>query len=599
MRKIAITVIALSISIASIAQQHGAFQTSSNASQELGVTSGQYTIGRFLNGNIVYGTGTNSVSLGIGVANPANNVSLHTLGPIRSNALASSGVRLLSNNNQGVIELFPNGTSGQVLTYGTTGPQWANLPAQTIDWSLNGNSATASNFIGTINNQDLRLYTNNTQKMVIKSNGFVGIGVANPTESLHLNGNFRLNNAFMPNNNAGLSGQVLISQGANTSPAWTNLPPTVDGSNFWNVNGNNSITPVNFIGTINNQDLRIRTSNIQRMVVNTVGFVGIGVNVPQTLAHFVIDPLVGYSGTVLRLSKKNGGPGAEVRLDMSTIDLDDNPNVNTRIAVRDMGYYDGSLVFYTDGDGLQNTSLTSRMIINHMGRVGIGTEDPSYKLDVQGDINANGNVRANGVVISSDSRFKDNVKKIETALSKINKITGYSYNFKKDNTYSNKNFSTDMALGVLAQEIKEVFPELVSQDANGYFGVNYIGLIPVLIEAIKEQKKSIDALSNSNSRKSNINSNTSESIESEIKLLQNIPNPFSESTEIKFELGRNSKNAAIFIYNMQGTQLKKFDNLSGNGSVIINGNELNAGMYLYSLIVDGIEINTKRMILTK
>ena len=82
-------------------------------------------------------------------------------------------------------------------------------------------------------------------------------------------------------------------------------------------------------------------------------------------------------------------------------------------------------------------------------------------------------------------------------------------------------------------------------------------------------------------------------------LEQNVPNPFSEKTEIRFFLPENVKQAYICIFDMQGSMLKKTTNLVEQSTLMIQGSELKAGMYLYSLIADGKEVDTKRMILTQ
>ena len=79
---------------------------------------------------------------------------------------------------------------------------------------------------------------------------------------------------------------------------------------------------------------------------------------------------------------------------------------------------------------------------------------------------------------------------------------------------------------------------------------------------------------------------------------QNKPNPFNQNTIIEYEIPVNAVKGQLLIFDMQGTQLKKYDNLvKGKNSITINGNELGAGMFLYSLILDGNEVDTKRMIL--
>jgi trimeric autotransporter adhesin len=90
-------------------------------------------------------------------------------------------------------------------------------------------------------------------------------------------------------------------------------------------------------------------------------------------------------------------------------------------------------------------------------------------------------------------------------------------------------------------------------------------------------------------------SNTSGSV-----LHQNSPNPFSTDTEIKMNLPESSRQASISIYNLEGKQLKSVPvNKHAETSIKIPANELDAGMYLYSPIIDGKIVNTKRMPLTK
>jgi len=80
-------------------------------------------------------------------------------------------------------------------------------------------------------------------------------------------------------------------------------------------------------------------------------------------------------------------------------------------------------------------------------------------------------------------------------------------------------------------------------------------------------------------------------------LSQNAPNPFSNQTEIKYFVESGAKEAYICIYDMQGKILQKISIVSGQNSVIIQDSTLVKGMYLYSLIIDGQEVDTKRMII--
>ena len=84
------------------------------------------------------------------------------------------------------------------------------------------------------------------------------------------------------------------------------------------------------------------------------------------------------------------------------------------------------------------------------------------------------------VVVSSDARLKSNIVSLGSTLSRLLLIDGKSYEMKGK-----------QKIGVLAQDIKEVFPELVTEDDNEMLAVNYQGLVPVLINALKEQDDKI------------------------------------------------------------------------------------------------------------
>ena len=91
----------------------------------------------------------------------------------------------------------------------------------------------------------------------------------------------------------------------------------------------------------------------------------------------------------------------------------------------------------------------------------------------------------------------------------------------------------------------------------------------------------------------------SKEIEPLPSLEQNNPNPFTEVTEINYYLPAETQNAMLYVYDLQGKPVKNYKiTQMGNASHVIQGSELSAGMYLYTLIADGKEVDTKRMILT-
>ena len=115
--------------------------------------------------------------------------------------------------------------------------------------------------------------------------------------------------------------------------------------------------------------------------------------------------------------------------------------------------------------------------------VGVGTTNPTSKLHVVGDIKITGVATATDFDATSDIRLKTNIKLIDDPLAKVIQIEGVSFNWKEDNK---------AALGVIADQIEKILPELVRGDDPKT--VNYNGLVGLLIEAVKEQQTQIDNL---------------------------------------------------------------------------------------------------------
>lgn len=288
------------------------------------------------------------------------------------------------------------------------------------------------------------------------------------------------------------------------------------------------------------------------------------------------------------------------------------------------------------------------------GSVGIGKRPTAGKLDVAGDI------YAKGIKLSSDARLKTNIIGLTSCMDKLSKLNGKSYtksfppknelnldNIKDSVKYqtilhskeNRKNDESGKEFGFIGQELNEIFPELVQEDSLGYLYIDYISLIPVIVEALKEQNTNInskDSLiktltdqvsilqkisksqeqsiislqqqiknccssktksSQNNDINTNINSDTNKN---KTILYQNSPNPFNQTTQIAYFIDEYTSSATLYIYNMNGLQIKAIPiHNKGIGNVTIDSSELQPGMYLYTLIVDGTEIDTKRMILTK
>ncbi len=249
----------------------------------------------------------------------------------------------------------------------------------------------------------------------------------------------------------------------------------------------------------------------------------------------------------------------------------------------------------------------------------------------------NCNVLASNIALASDSRFKTDIAPLESSLQTLTSLSPVSYKLLprfgngdfdniptdgltekdlRDIEYFNnlyKNQKPDGPhFGFIAQEVKEIYPELVYTDKDGYMYIDYIGMIPLLVNAIGELNTQIAELKAENSELNQavinaqspaIGNNQSSQIADDFfrnALYQNNPNPFSSSTTITMSLRSDVAQAVVYIFDMQGNMLRTIPvNDRGNVSVTIEGGDLNAGMYIYSLIADGKEIASKHMILTK
>ena len=129
-----------------------------------------------------------------------------------------------------------------------------------------------------------------------------------------------------------------------------------------------------------------------------------------------------------------------------------------------------------------NITLGGNVIIPDAGTIGSTSDTDAMTIAANGNTTFSQDITVSGdVVVSSDARLKSNIVSLGSTLSRILLIDGKSYEMKGK-----------QKIGVLAQDIKGVFPELVSEDANEMLAVNYQGLVPVLINALKEQESKFE-----------------------------------------------------------------------------------------------------------
>ena len=156
--------------------------------------------------------------------------------------------------------------------------------------------------------------------------------------------------------------------------------------------------------------------------------------------------------------------------------------------------------------GITKDGTTTPVDIVHMtgtsgaGRVGISDSTPSYKLDVDGQINATGNVRSGGVALSSDERLKENITDMGSMIEKIMLLKPRAFDWKKDARCESMQNDNDRLgdFGFIAQEILPILPNMVSEgnDPNKILGVSYSKLVVVLTKALQELNQKVTVLEN-------------------------------------------------------------------------------------------------------
>ena len=197
---------------------------------------------------------------------------------------------------------------------------------------------------------------------------------------------------------------------------------------------------------------------------------------------------VAWAGTYPTLMGWNGSTTYGVRVDSARV-ADSVPFDSLTSKASGTGTYTTTgdfraPIFYdSDNTGYYiNPNGSSNLLDVTINALGVGTAAPGTA----------GLIRATNDVVayySSDRRLKDNIKLIKNPLEKISKIGGYEFDWNdKQEVYEGHD------IGIIAQEIEEILPEIVTTRDSGYKAVKYEKIVPLLIEGIKEQQQQINEL---------------------------------------------------------------------------------------------------------
>ena len=431
-------------------------------------------------------------NVGIGTAAPGQK--LEVVGNI---GLSNGTSNAILFNSAGVAPPSVGSTGSKIVLYSGSGlptnnPRYAlGIQPGAIWYSSGGNHIWYTESSGTW-----------TERMRLTSGGNVGIGTTNPLGKLHVN-----------NDVVGSDSSFVVKLSGNV--------------------GIGTTAPTSKLGVVGNLAVGSTYGTLAAPTGGAIiqGDVGIGTTAPISALNIRGfsggtggDPLAGYTRNVVI-----GGPynqaynsGNATLLEIRDYSNDGGDNVYPIYVCDENSYVDfflragttnsnsNALAYFGARVGIGTMAPTSRLgVVGNLavggtygslaaptggaiieGNVGIGTTTPNERLSVVGNICATGNINGNSATCGSDIRWKKDLKPLENTLEKISQLKPVYYYWKKDE-FPDKHFTDKRQIGLIAQDMQKVFPELVVEDKEGYLSVDYSRFTSVLLKAIQEQQQQI------------------------------------------------------------------------------------------------------------
>lgn len=437
------------------------------------------------------------------------------------------------------------------------------------NWTVTGNTLAATGLLGSSNNFDVKFITNGVDRMIIKKNGFIGIGTNKPAVALHLYGAMQIEN----NNTINYDDPLLVLRSSAANGTATN--PVI----AFKVED----TTYAIMGyDVSTKDMVFSTQSAgltPDLIINHVnGFTGLNTKTPA------------YRLDVNGTSRFQGNVGIQ------TI-----PGANTL----QIGSVTGSVV------GIGTAEKISDGGSNQLAFLGTLRPWTDATYSIGSSTYRWYNVWAtNGTIQTSDARDKTNIRELNYGINEIMKLAPVRFDWKAKPEEGDK-------IGLIAQDIEKVLPEVVrnwdyvTDEKTGKqtkvgvdrLGVMYADIIPVLIRGMQDQQKQIEALKQQVSQVTAISQTSTTATDnivlSNTSIEQNIPNPVKNFTSIRYYIASKG-NAQLKITNDNGDVLKTVKlNATGKGSANVDCSSLSAGTYYYSLMIDGKILDTKKMVVAK
>lgn len=506
-------------------------------------------------------------------------------------------------------------------------------------WSLNGNNnVSSSSKLGTTNSIPLRLMTNNSTRLYISpSAGYVGIGLTSPNSRLHINAASGTNALRAQVNGAT---KLLVHSAGGVSIGSGTTPP----SNGLLVTGNTGIGPV----------------LVPSARLDVHGDESGGVGIAASGYTYAVEATSNYSGGY---SFRGNGPYIAFYgsgYGYGTYVWSDYTGVfgsggyfgvygSTSGGSGTAGYSDWGIGAYGHSNGSYGGEFASETGTGLHASAGSGEGSLAAKFD--------GNVYASGIFQTSDRNLKKNIQEFSGAMDIIEKLKPRNYEFKADAKLTALHLPKGMHYGLIAQDVAEVLPSLVSdvrhnlnatngldeskskepgnapsraeiqarmqstaakQEVLTTKAVNYTELIPIMVKGMQEQQQRLQKQEAESKEKDNriaalqaelaelrhmvleLKNGSTGTITSNAYLEQNTPNPVNGTTTIRYYIPESSTSASIHVTNAKGQLVKTLaiGNM-GTGQVSLNTSMLASGTYNYTLYVNGKQVDTKRFITSK
>ena len=360
-----------------------------------------------------------------------------------TDALGEGDAFFVQEGDTGAGELYVMNTSG-TITFGTTNINFTVIAETAVYSAGDGLTLTGTSFSTNVDDSSIEI---NADTLRVKASGITNAMLAGSIE-----------NAKLSNSTITINGSAISLGGSTTTDVVDDTTPQLGGNLDLN---SNDITGTGDI---------IISGNIDIGDSNELRF---GASDDLKIYHSGTDSFIADAGT--------GG----LFLLGSQISLKNAANTETGLTFAENGavtvFYDNSLKLATTTNGIHIQN----------GGLGVGTDAGA----TDGEIRATGDITA---FYTSDQSLKENVKNIENPLDKINQINGVTFDWTDDYIESQGGnddyFMRKNDVGVIAQEVEKVLPEVIGTRANGTKAVKYDRIVALLIEGIKDLNKQVSDL---------------------------------------------------------------------------------------------------------